>query len=259
MIFVLVAYDLDRAVQIFKPLPSMAQEIAARVPAFLWQFAAQLSQLCFYVASPTRSIRCPAFNEFSPMRNSQFLLKRHGKSYERAIMRRHAIVKLLAGTKIYDRGNKTIMKTYTYRSRNAFILMTTSLLFLSPFAASQAMSSDAQSHRLGIAGSAIVQPVNGAARLIIRRLPGLGNYVIVNLSVDGVPVAAIGYGRTYEGFLPSGRHVLSVLPTPSPKWPAPWGMILDMRSGETYSFTAQGYSGHLILEPPGLPERPRGR
>ena len=36
MIFVLVAYDLDRAVPIFKPLPSMAQEIAARVPAFLW-------------------------------------------------------------------------------------------------------------------------------------------------------------------------------------------------------------------------------
>jgi hypothetical protein len=79
------------------------------------------------------------------------------------------------------------------------------------------------------------------------------------LYVDGVWAAAIGYGSTYEGFLAPGRHVLSVLPTPSPKWPAPWGMILDVRSGETYSFTAQGYSGHLILEPPGGPERPRGR
>ena len=151
------------------------------------------------------------------------------------------------------------MKTYRYSSRNVLILMTTCLLFLSTYSASQAMRSGAQSRRAGIAGSAVVQPVNGAARLIIYRLPGLGNHVYVDLYVDGVWAAAIGYGRTYDGFLPPGRHILSLLPTPSPKWPAPWGMILDMRSGDTYSFTAQGYSGHLILEPPGAPERPRGR
>jgi hypothetical protein len=151
------------------------------------------------------------------------------------------------------------MKTYSYSNRNVLILMTTCLLFLSTYAASQAMSSDAQSRRAGVAGSAVVQPVKGAARLIVRRLPGLGNHLIVHLRVDGVEVAAIGYGSTYEGFLPPGRHVLSVLPTPNPKWPDPLGMILDVRSGETYSFTALGVSGHLILEAPGGPERPRGR
>jgi hypothetical protein len=154
---------------------------------------------------------------------------------------------------------KTIMKTYSYSNRKALILMTTCLLFLSTYAASQAMGSDAQSRRAGVAGSAVVQPVKGAARLIVRRDPGLGNFVIAHLRVDGVLVAVIGYGRTYEGFLSPGRHVLSLLPTPNPKWPTPSAMILDVQSGQTYVFTAIGDSGHLILEAPGGPERPRGR
>jgi len=155
---------------------------------------------------------------------------------------------------------KTIMKTYSYSSRRALILMTTCLLFLSTYAASQAMSSDAQSRRASAGGSTVVQLVNGAARLIIRRDPALGNYLIAHLRIDGVTVATIGYGRTYEGFLRPGRHVLSLLPTPNPNWPTAPGMILDVRSGETYNFTAIGDSGYLILLPPEVAqERPRGR
>jgi hypothetical protein len=121
------------------------------------------------------------------------------------------------------------------------------------------MSSDAQSRRAGAAGSAVVRPVEGAARLIVYRDPSLGTFLIAHLDVDGVPVAVIGYGRTYEGFLSPGRHVLSVLPTPDPTWPTPPAMILDVRSGQTYSFTLIGDSGYLILQAPGGPERPRGR
>jgi hypothetical protein len=138
--------------------------------------------------------------------------------------------------------------------------MTTCLLFLSTYAASQAMSSDAQARRAGAGGSTVVRPFEGAARLIVRRDPALGTFLIAHLRIDGVPVAAIGYGRTYEGFLSPGRHVLSLLAAPSPKWPAPLGMILDVRSGQTYNFTAIGDSGHLILLPPEVAqERPRGR
>lgn len=147
------------------------------------------------------------------------------------------------------------MKTYSHRSRNPLILLITCVLFLITYPANQAMSSNAQSRRARVAGYAVVEP----ARLIVRRDPGLGNFVIAHLRVDGVLVAAIGYGHTYEGFLPPGRHVLSTLPTPNPKWPSPWGMILDVRSGQTYVFTAIGNSGHLILEAPGGPIRPRGR
>ncbi len=155
---------------------------------------------------------------------------------------------------------KTIMKTYSYSSRRALVLMTTCLLFLSAYAASQAMSSDAQSRRAGAGGSTVVQPVEGAARLIVQRDPALGNFLIAHLRVDGVPVAAIAYGRTYEGFLTPGRHVLSLLPTPSPKLLSRWEMILDVRSGQTYTFTAIGDSGYLVLLPPEVAqERPRGR
>jgi hypothetical protein len=155
---------------------------------------------------------------------------------------------------------KTIMKTYSYSNRNALILMTTCLLFLGPYAASQAMSSDAQSRRAGAGGSTFVQPFERAARLIVYRDPALCNFLIAHLNVDGVPVAAIPYGRTYEGFLRPGRHVLSLLPTPNPNWPTPSAMVLDVRSGETYTFTAIGDSGYLILLPPEVAqELPRGR
>jgi hypothetical protein len=154
----------------------------------------------------------------------------------------------------------TIMKTYRYSNRNALILMTACLLFLGPYATSQAMSSDPQSRRAGAAGSAVGQPVDRAGRLIVCRDPALGNFLIAHLDVDGVPVATIPYGRSYEGFLSPGRHVLSMLPTPNPAWRTAPAMILDVRSGQTYTFTAIGDSGYLILLPPEVAQaRPRGR
>jgi hypothetical protein len=153
---------------------------------------------------------------------------------------------------------KPFMKTYSDSIRNAFILMTV-CLFLGGYASSQAIGANPQPRRTTVAGPGFVQPGNAAARLVVWRIADLGNFVWVDLYVDGVAVANIGYGGTYEGLLPPGRHVLSVLPTPNPKWPTPWAMILDVRSGQTYAFTAMGDSGNLILQPPGAPEFPRGR
>jgi hypothetical protein len=149
------------------------------------------------------------------------------------------------------------MKTYSKLSRSALILMVI-CLFFGGYAVSQA-SSNLQSRRAGVKESTFVRSANGAAHLIIQRIPNLGNFVYVDLYIDGAPVATIGYGTSYEGLLPPGRHLLSVLPTPSPKWLTRREMTLDVRSGQTYSFTADGYSGNLILVAPGAPERPRGR
>src|SRR5437773_12561775 len=113
---------------------------------------------------------------------------------------------------------KTIMKTYSYNSRRGLVLMTSCLLFFSTYAASQAMSSDAQSRRAGAGGFTVVRPVEGAARLIIRRDPALGNYLLAHLRIAGVSVASMGYWRTYEGFRRPGRHVLRLRPTPNPNW-----------------------------------------
>jgi hypothetical protein len=139
------------------------------------------------------------------------------------------------------------MKAYDHWSRNGFILIAI-CLFLSGYGANQAMASP-QSGRAASAAPASVLPVNGAACLVIHRIADLGNDVIVDLRVNGVAIASIGYGHTYEGCLPPGRYVLSVLATPDPRWPTPWQMGLDVRKGQTYSFTAMGdHSGHLILK-----------
>jgi hypothetical protein len=149
------------------------------------------------------------------------------------------------------------MKTYCYRTRNALVLIA-ACLFLSGYTANQAMSSDAQPGRAAVAGPASVRPVNGAARLMIHRIADLGNNLIVRLWIDDVAVASIAYGHTYEGLLPPGRHVLSVLPTPNPRWKVPSQITLNVRNGQTYNFTAMGDgSGYLILK--GGLESPRAR
>ena len=139
------------------------------------------------------------------------------------------------------------MKRYSSSIRGALVLMVVSLFF-SARGACPAASRDEPVDRIVVARSDSVQPARGAARLIITRIPNLGNWVIVDLWVDGVLAGSIGYGHTYRGFLAPGRHVLSVLPTPRPRWPTPWQMTLDAQSGQTYNFTAMDdHSGHVIL------------
>ena len=98
------------------------------------------------------------------------------------------------------------MKTYNYRNRNALVLIA-ACLFLSGYTANEASSSATQANRAAVSRAAAVQPVNGAARLIIHRIPDLGIDVIVRLWIDGVSVASIPYGHTYEG--PSRRGGMS--------------------------------------------------
>ena len=140
------------------------------------------------------------------------------------------------------------MKTYGDRSRGALVLVV-ALLFFSAYAVGQPTSAGVNSPRGVVAGPGFKQPVDGTARLVIRRIPNLGYDVIVQLWIDGEPATPIGYGQTYEGFLAPGRHVLSVLPAPSPRLRIPWQLTLDARSGQTYTFTAMGDgSGHLVLD-----------
>jgi len=133
------------------------------------------------------------------------------------------------------------MKTPTYSTRSA-ILCSWSRCFFSAFVAGQAIAADPRSPHA-------VAPSQAPARLIIRRNPNLGVNVIVRLWIDGQPARSIGYGHTYEGFLAPGHHVLAVLASPSPRWPVPWQLPLDVRSGQTYGFTAvTDGSGNLILD-----------
>src|SRR5437868_12092521 len=104
------------------------------------------------------------------------------------------------------------MKIYNY-SGQTLIWMTACLLFLTMDDKSQATRSDTESRHAG-ASEISAQPVGGDARLLVRRIPNLGNNVIVDLYIDGAAVRPIVYGQTYEGFMPAGRHVLSVVASP---------------------------------------------
>jgi hypothetical protein len=140
------------------------------------------------------------------------------------------------------------MRTYSSSSRNALLLLV-AWMFFNGYTACQAMSSDMQSARAAAAGgSNLVQPVQSAARLVVRRAPNLGANVAVRLWVDGAQVGTIGYGHTYQGSLAPGRHILSVLPSPRSQSRTPWQMTLDVQNGQTYNFTATGDSGYLILK-----------
>ena len=123
-----------------------------------------------------------------------------------------------------------------YNWRRTLILAMVCLLYVAGYAgASTRATSGASSNE-------------GTARLIVHRIPTMGKFVFVQIYVDNVVVGAIAYGETYRGFLNPGRHVLSALATPRPKWWERPPTIVDVRSGRIYTFTAMGNgAGNLIL------------
>jgi hypothetical protein len=141
------------------------------------------------------------------------------------------------------------MKTYSYSSPKIVILIIVCLFFVG-YVASEAMVSEAKRIYVAASGPGF-QRTNGGGRLIVWRIANLGKVVGVNLWLDDAPIGIIVYGQTYDGFLPRGRHILSVTVSPRPTWPG-WRMEipLNVRDGQTYYFTAMGdHSGHLILKP----------
>ena len=72
------------------------------------------------------------------------------------------------------------------------------------------------------------------ARLIVARRGNFGTFETLNLFVDGVQVANLGFLRSYEAMLPPGPHVLSV----TPKLEYCTHTIVNAEPGGTYAFTA---------------------
>ena len=84
------------------------------------------------------------------------------------------------------------------------------------------------------------------ARLIVARGANFGTFENLNLFVDGVQVANLGFLRSYEAVLPPGRHVLSV----TPELIYCTHTIVNAEPGRTYAFTAFWKSyGQVYLEP----------
>jgi hypothetical protein len=91
-------------------------------------------------------------------------------------------------------------------------------------------------------------------RLIVLRAPNFGWNLALNIQMDGRTVANVVQGRRYDHFVPAGRHVLTVSAVPNYSAYQPTSTVLNVRSGQTYVFTAMWRdTDSVVLVPSALP------
>ena len=97
------------------------------------------------------------------------------------------------------------------------------------------------------AETAVAQP---GGRLIVLRAPNFGSNLALNLKIDGRTAANIVQGRSYDQFVPEGRHMLTVVVSNY----QPTSTVLNVRRGQTYVFTAtRQNTDSVVLVPSALP------
>ena len=103
------------------------------------------------------------------------------------------------------------------------------------------------------AETAVAQP---GGRLIVLRAPNFGWNLALNLKIDGRTAANIVKGHRYDQFVPAGRHMLTVSTVPNYYVYQPTSTVLNVRSGQTYVFTATRQNpDSVVLVPSALPPR----
>ena len=108
--------------------------------------------------------------------------------------------------------------------------------------------SGCQTSNTGASGStaAMAAPSKNAGRLIIQRAANFGDRLVLNVSIDGAQVASLVMGRSYNGTLSPGQHVISLTISPYRSMP-PSTKRLTVQAGQTYSFTAMWKGQSLVL------------
>ena len=79
---------------------------------------------------------------------------------------------------------------------------------------------------------------DSGGHLIINREASFDERLSVNLSIDGKEVAQITAGQNYDGHVEPGKHTVTIGVTPNPDDVSPAKTVLDVKDGQTYSFTA---------------------
>jgi hypothetical protein len=95
-------------------------------------------------------------------------------------------------------------------------------------------------------GAASAPPPN-SARLLINRVANFGSDLSLVVSVDGKDVGSFTEGRNYSGYLPAGQHVITARVDPNQTGAAPARKTLNVKAGQTYSFTAGLSGGNMTL------------
>src|SRR5437870_10184000 len=92
-------------------------------------------------------------------------------------------------------------------------------------------------------------PSGKVGRLIVQRAPNFGSDLSIRLSIDGKRAADIPRNQHYGGVLAAGRHVMTALALPNTESRRRTSLLLTIKPGEAYIFTAAWCSDRLVLQP----------
>jgi uncharacterized lipoprotein YajG len=90
-------------------------------------------------------------------------------------------------------------------------------------------------------------PPPNSARLLVNRVANFGSDLSLVLSVDGKDVGSFTEGRNYSGYLTAGQHVIMARVNPNLTDAGPARKTLNVKAGQTYSFTAGLSGGKMTL------------
>ena len=93
--------------------------------------------------------------------------------------------------------------------------------------------------------TAPIPPNSG--HLLINRVANFGSDLSLVVSVDGKVVGSFTEGRNYSGYLPAGQHVITARVNPNLTGAGPAQKTLNVKAGQTYSFTAGLSGGNMTL------------
>jgi len=96
------------------------------------------------------------------------------------------------------------------------------------------------------AGTSSAPPPN-SGQLLINRAPNFGSDMALAISVDGKDVGSFTQGQNYSGYLPAGQHVITARVDPNQAGAGPARKTLNVKAGQTYSFTAVLSGGNMTL------------
>lgn len=81
-------------------------------------------------------------------------------------------------------------------------------------------------------------------RLVITRSPLLGLNLTITIRIDGQLAGTLVRGASFDRFIAPGRHILTANPNGSGET---WQATLNVRPGETYSYSASYNVNKLVL------------
>lgn len=109
-------------------------------------------------------------------------------------------------------------------------------LVMIAIACSFAASTSIQAREVKAASASVSSADN--ARLVVTRAANFGTFEFIDLFVDGVQVADLGFNQKYDAVLSPGQHVVSIITEPNDYLEKPSERRVSAKPGQIYAFTA---------------------